>query len=57
MELFNSYVRGGLEILYDKFKDCEDVNDYSNTLYELVNDFAEDNGLTIEDLYKYNYFT
>ena len=49
MELFNSYVRGGLEILYDKFKDCEDVNDYSNTLYELVNDFAEDNGLAVEN--------
>ena len=49
MELFNSYVRGGLEILYDKFKDCEDVNEYSNTLYELVNDFAEDNGLAVEE--------
>lgn len=45
MELFNSYAMGGLEVLYDKFKDCKEKIDVANTLYELLDDFYSDNGL------------
>lgn len=45
MEIFNSYVLGGLEILYDKFKDCNDKKDTVNTLNEYLTEFFEDNNL------------
>lgn len=45
MELFNAYAMGGLEILYDKFKDCKEKIDVVNTLYEYLDDFYSDNGL------------
>lgn len=34
MEIFNSYVLGGIEILYNKFKDCNSKKDTVNMLNE-----------------------
>jgi len=45
MNLFNSYVCGGLEFLYNKFKDFDKVDDIVNTLYEYVHTFIVDVGL------------
>ena len=45
MEMFNSYALGGLEILYDKFKDCKSKKDTVNTLNEFLLDFYSDNAL------------
>lgn len=45
MELFNAYAMGGLEILYDKFKDCREKIEVVNTLYDFLDDFYNDNGL------------
>lgn len=45
MDLFNSYVLGGLEILYDTFKECKTKKETINTLNEFLTDFYEDNGL------------
>ena len=45
MEIFNSYARGGIEILYDKFKDCKTKKETVNTLNDFLIDFFEDVGL------------
>lgn len=45
MELFNAYALGGLEIIYDKFKDCKTPKDTVNTLHEFLSEFFEDNEL------------
>ena len=45
MDLFNSYVCGGVELLYEKFKDCDDEDKIALTLYNLIREFAEDIGL------------
>lgn len=45
MDLFNSYVCGGVELLYEKFKECDDENKTAIVLYDLVREFAEDIGL------------
>lgn len=45
MNLFNSYVCGGLEVLYDKFKDLDKIDDIVNILYEYVHAFIVDIGL------------
>lgn len=51
MYLFNSYVRGGIEYLYDKFKECVTQNDYINKIHEIVNRFKNDiEGKSYEDL-------
>ena len=51
MELFNDYVRGGLEIMYEKFtEDCTTRSDYIDRIYELVKDFKDEmNGISYED--------
>lgn len=49
MELFNSYSRGGLEILYNIFKDESDKKDFANNLFEYLEVFAMDNGLIKEE--------
>ena len=48
MELFNSYAIGGLEILYDRFKDCTEKKDTVNELYDFLNEFYIDNNLLSE---------
>lgn len=45
MELFNSYVLGGLEIIYEKFQSCNDKSSTVNMLYDYLMDFFEDNNL------------
>ncbi|KJR47500.1 hypothetical protein UF75_2078 [Desulfosporosinus sp. I2] len=58
MDLFNSYVRGGIEYLYEKFsEDCVTEDDYLNKVYEFVNRFKFDvQGESYEDLIQ-NIFT
>ncbi len=43
MEIFNSYVLGGIEILYNKFKDCNSKKDTVNALNDFLDDFVKDN--------------
>jgi hypothetical protein len=45
METFNAYALGGIEILYDVFKDCKTKKDTVNTLNDYLLDFYADNGL------------
>ncbi|MGI6162737.1 MAG: hypothetical protein ACOYEQ_02265 [Bacillota bacterium] len=43
MDLFNSYVRGGIEYLFEKFStDCITEDDYINTVYNIVEQFKRD---------------
>lgn len=52
MDLFNSYVRGGIEYLYEKFsEDCVTRDDYINKIYEIVNRFKHDiEGQSYDDM-------
>lgn len=37
MNIFHSYMRGGIDVLYDKFtEDCTTKDDYLNAIYEFV---------------------
>lgn len=45
MNLFNGYVCGGLEFLYNKFKDSDKADDIINILYEYIHSFSVDVGL------------
>ncbi len=49
MALFNLYVCGGLEILYEKFKDLDKIDNIVNALYAFVHEFIVDVGLIEED--------
>lgn len=43
MELFHSYVLGGIEVLYEQFtENCTTRDDYINRIYEVVNNFNEE---------------
>lgn len=43
MNLFNSYVLGGIEVLHEKFtEDCVTKEDYINKIYEVVSNFKEE---------------
>jgi hypothetical protein len=43
MQLFNSYVLGGIEVLYEKFtEDCTTQEDYINKIYDVVSNFKEE---------------
>ncbi|MGB4503816.1 MAG: hypothetical protein WBI44_02840 [Syntrophaceticus sp.] len=43
MELFHSYVLGGIEVLYEQFtKDCTTRDDYINKIYDVVTSFKEE---------------
>jgi len=43
MALFNSYVRGGIEVLYEKFStNCTTSDDYLNMIYTFVDNFKND---------------
>lgn len=52
MDLFNAYMRGGIEFLYEKFsEDCITQDDYINKVFELVHRFKNDiDGKSYEDL-------
>jgi hypothetical protein len=54
MELFNSYVLGGIEVLYETFaENCTTKEDYINKIYEVVTDFKDEiNGIEYNDKIK-----
>lgn len=49
MELFNSYSRAGVEILYDIFKDGTNRKDYANQLNTFLTNFCMDINLIQDD--------
>jgi hypothetical protein len=52
MLLFNSYVLGGMEILYEKFStNCTTSDDYINALFLYITDFKNEiDGVSEDDL-------
>lgn len=48
LEVFNAYARGGLEFLYDKFKDCKSKKEAVNVLNDYLIEFYEDTNLVQE---------
>ena len=51
LELFNSYVLGGIEVMYEQFTDgCHAREDYMNRIYELMTNFKNElEGKPIDD--------
>lgn len=51
MELFNDYVRGGIELMYEQFTDgCTTHDDYLNKTYEILTTFKNElEGISYED--------
>ena len=51
MELFNDYVRGGIELMYEQFTDgCSTRDDYLNKTYEVLKTFKDEiEGISYED--------
>ena len=45
MEVVNSYACGGLEFLYEKFKDARDNDEVIDLLYDFVLELSEDVGI------------
>lgn len=53
MNLFHSYVLGGIEVLYEKFSDgCTTPDDYLERVYTLMRDFQEELQETTEEHYR-----
>ena len=54
MNLFHSYVLGGIEVLYEKYTDgCTTEEDYMERIHSLMQDFQEEiQGITYEDKLK-----
>lgn len=52
IDVFHSYVSGGIEVLYEKFaEDCTTKDDYINKIYEVVSSFEKDvDGSSFGDL-------
>lgn len=51
MDLFHSYVYGGIEVLIEKFSDCTTKDDYVDRIYKFVTSFDKDvTGASYEDL-------
>lgn len=48
MTIFNSYACGGLEFLFKKFSDCNEIEQTVDVLYKFVHEMSVDFG-TIED--------
>lgn len=51
MELFHSYVLGGIEVMYEKFSDsCYTPEDYLNKIYEIMKEFKDElDGASYQD--------
>ena len=51
MELFNAYVRGGIELMYEQFTDgCTTRDDYLTKTYEIMSTFKKEiEGISYED--------
>lgn len=45
MKIFNSYACGGVEYLYDQFKNIDRLDDRVDKLHELISEFGEEVGL------------
>lgn len=45
MQIFNSFACGGVEYLYEKFKDCSRLDDTVNILYDFLHQFSIGIGL------------
>lgn len=54
MDLFHSYVFGGIEFLYEKFtENCATKDDYINKIFEVVTSFKEEiEGISYKDRIK-----
>ena len=51
MNLFHSYVLGGIEVIYEKYTDgCTTPDDYLERIFTLMNDFQDEiQGISYED--------
>ena len=51
MELFNDYVRGGIEVMYEKFTDgCRTPEEYLERTFEIITNFQDEiNGVSFSD--------
>ena len=51
MDLFHSYVRGGIEVMYEQFTDgCSTRDDYMDKVYEVLTTFRQElDGISYED--------
>lgn len=51
MELFNAYVRGGIELMYEQFTDgCTTRDDYLSKVYEIMSTFKREiEGISYEE--------
>lgn len=49
MAIFNSYVCGGLEFLYDRFYNLHKKDDIINSVYELIHEIAIDTGILVPE--------
>ena len=51
MELFNSYIRGGIELMYEQFTDgCVTREDYLTKTYDIMSTFKKElDGISYED--------
>jgi len=50
MDLFHSYVYGGIEVLYEKFLDCTTKDDYIDKIHDMVRIFEHEiNGDSYEE--------
>ena len=49
MAIFNSYVCGGLEFLYDRFYNLHKKDDVINSVYELVHEIAINAGVLVPE--------
>lgn len=51
-ELYDDYVRGGVEIIYEHiFEDADDVDGYLMNLYEFIDDFNNRYNVVVEGLF------
>ena len=51
MKIFNSYAESGVEFLYNKFEECQNIGEIVDELYQYVNDLAVESGLKESEIY------
>ena len=49
MQIFNSYACGGVEYLYEMFRDKNSVESVVDTLYQFLHEFSVDVGIEEEE--------
>lgn len=50
MKIFNTYACGGLEYIYNKFVNCNRLEDSINVLYDFVHEMSIDVGILEDDI-------